>query len=146
MPKWLDLPPIWLIAMMALMYLAADLAPFPDHHGYWTGGVIIVLGVKVAIWAAISFRRQRTTIIPHQTPTALITGGPFQHSRNPIYLADLLVLIGWGCILGAALPFLAAPLFIWIINARFIKPEETRLAQAFGAPYAEYCAKVRRWI
>ena len=94
MPKWLDLPPIWLIAMMAAMYLIAGFATFPDYHGNWTGSALIALGVMIAIWAAISFRRQRTTIIPHQTPTSLITEGPFQFSRNPIYLADLLVLIG----------------------------------------------------
>lgn len=146
MPKWLDLPPIWLIALMALMYLIADFAPYPDHHGYWTGGILIALGVKIAIWAAISFRRQKTTIIPHQTPTVLITEGPFQYSRNPIYLADLLVLLGWGCIHGAALSFLAAPVFVLIINKRFINPEEARLAAEFGDAYSAYCAKVRRWV
>ena len=40
----------------------------------------------------------------------------------------------------------AAPVFVLIINARFIKPEEARLTAEFGDAYAEYCAKVRRWF
>ena len=147
MPKWLDLPPIWLIAMMALMYLDATMiAPWPGIPMPWLGGAIIAAGVVLAGWAALSFRAQNTTIIPHQAPSALITTGAFARSRNPIYLADAIVLIGWGLIWGAALPFVLVVFFIWIINVRFILPEEGRLAAAFGEEFTAYASSVRRWI
>ena len=147
MPKWLDLPPIWLIAMMALVYVDATMiAPWPNWPMPWLGAGVIAGGVLIAIWAAFSFRAAKTTIIPHQTPSALITTGAFAWSRNPIYLADVNVLIGWGLIFGAALAILVVVIFIWILSARFIGPEEERLAAAFGGEFEAYRSKVGRWF
>ena len=54
--------------------------------------------------AALSFLRARSTIVPHEQPAKLITGGLYRLSRNPIYLADLLLLGGlalvWGSVAG----------------------------------------------
>ena len=146
MPKWLDLPPIWLIAAMAGAYLIAGAIPMPGWPMPWLGGALIALGVGVAIWAAVSFRMARTTIIPHQAPSALITTGAFAHSRNPIYLADVIVLIGWCLIWGAALPIVLVPAFVWILTDRFIEPEEARLSAAFGDSFDDYRGATRRWI
>ena len=76
----------------------------------------------------------------------LIYGGAFAFSRNPIYLADLIVLVGWLMIWGAAAPFVLIPAFAWIINTRFIAPEEARLQAAFGEAFTAYAARTRRWI
>lgn len=147
MPKWLDLPPLWLILMMALVYVDATMiAPWPSFPMPWVGGAVMAAGVLLAGWAALSFRAAKTTIIPHQTASALITTGAFAYSRNPIYLADAIVLIGWVLIWGAALPMVIVILFILIINARFIRPEEQRLAEAFGDEFTAYASTVRRWI
>lgn len=147
MPKWLDLPPIWLIAMMALAYLGATMiAPWPNWPMPWLGGAAMAAGVALAGWAALSFRAAKTTIIPHQTASALITTGAFAHSRNPIYLADAIVLVGWGLIWGAAAAFVLVTLFVLIINARFIRPEERRLGEAFGDQFETYASSARRWI
>lgn len=147
MPKWLDLPPLWLIAMMALVYVDATMiAPWPNLPMPWIGGAVMAVGVGLAIWAALSFRAAKTTIVPHQAPSALITTGAFAYSRNPIYLADAIVLVGWTLIFGAALPFVIVILFILIINARFIRPEEQRLSEAFGDEFTVYASTVRRWI
>ncbi len=147
MPKWLDLPPIWLIVMMALAYFGATMiAPWPNWPAPWIGGAVMAAGVALAGWAALSFRAAKTTIIPHQAPSALISTGAFAQSRNPIYLADALVLFGWGLIWGAALSIVLVFIFIWIINVRFILPEERRLAAAFGDAFQAYASTVRRWI
>ena len=147
MPKWLDLPPIWLIAMMALVYVDATMiAPWPGWPMPWLGAAVMAAGVLIAIWAALSFRAAKTTIIPHQAPSALITTGAFAWSRNPIYLADVIVLIGWALIFGAALALLVVVIFIWVLTARFIAPEEERLTAAFGEEFIAYQAKVGRWF
>ncbi len=147
MPKWLDLPPLWLILMMALVSIDATMiAPWPGFPMPWLGGAVMVAGVLLAIWAALGFRQSKTTIIPHQTASALITTGAFAYSRNPIYLADAIVLIGWVMIFGAALPLVFVILFVLIINVRFIRPEERRLGEAFGDEFAAYASTVRRWI
>ena len=103
------------------------------------GGALIGL-------AAIEFARHRTTIVPHQTPQRMISSGVFAFSRNPIYLGDTLILAGlclrWEALAGIAL----VPAFVWIVTRRFIVPEELRLSREFGAAFAAYAARVRRWI
>ncbi|MEM8752089.1 MAG: isoprenylcysteine carboxylmethyltransferase family protein, partial [Pseudomonadota bacterium] len=66
--------------------------------------------------------------------------------RNPIYAADVAILIGWGVSLGAALPFLVVPAFAVVIQRRFILAEEARLEAAFGEAFRDYKTRVRRWI
>ncbi len=147
--KWIDLPPVWLAASMALMWGIAAAVPFPAITGpapLITGRGVIVAAVIVMIWAAITMRRHRTTIVPHLTPSALVTDGPFRFSRNPIYAADVLILIGWAVSLGALLPVLVIPVFATIITRRFILPEEAKLAEGFGPAFREWCATTRRWV
>ena len=148
MPKWLDLPPIWLIATMASVYAIAQMTgpSLSWPRPWWTAVAIMAMGGGLAVWAAISFRMAKTTIVPHRTPSALITSGAFSYSRNPIYLADVIVLIGWGALFGAVLPFVLVPIFIWIIQIRFIRPEETRLSAEFGEEFDAYKSRTRRWI
>ncbi len=57
-----------------------------------------------------------------------------------------MILLGWGLVLGAALPFLAIPVFGLVIEARFIRPEEARLQAAFPEAFAAWAARTRRWL
>jgi protein-S-isoprenylcysteine O-methyltransferase Ste14 len=76
----------------------------------------------------------------------LVQSGIFSRTRNPIYLGDTLVLVGlilnWNAVL--ALPLV--PIFVWVIERRFIIPEENRLRRKFRAEFARYSQKVRRWV
>jgi protein-S-isoprenylcysteine O-methyltransferase Ste14 len=94
----------------------------------------------------MEFRRHKTTIVPHETPARLITSGIFKRTRNPIYLGDALILAGlilrWEAVL--ALPLI--PVFVWVIEKRFIEPEENRMRRTFRADFARYCDKTRRWV
>lgn len=67
-------------------------------------------------------------------------------SRNPIYLGDVLLLSGlilrWDAVL--ALPI--NPVFLSILERRFIIPEENRLRSAFKVDFFNYCQLVRRRI
>ncbi|MEO1491557.1 MAG: isoprenylcysteine carboxylmethyltransferase family protein [Pseudomonadota bacterium] len=144
--KYLDYPPIWLIAFMALAWGISEFhAPFGSAF-LMTGAGIIFLGVALAIWAAVSFLMARTTIIPHRPPSALVDTGPFERMRNPIYLADLMILIGWSLAIGAPAALVLVPIFWWVLLKRFVLPEEARLEQHLGQPYLDYKSRVRRWI
>ncbi len=70
----------------------------------------------------------------------------FAISRNPIYLADLLLLAALAVWFGNALNIALLALFVWYINRYQIAPEERALAQLFGEAYAAYRARVRRWL
>ena len=145
-PKWIDVPPAWLVLFMGLAWFMGEVwAPLGETMRF-PGLVVVILGAGLAAWAAIHFRRAGTTIIPHQEPTALVSDGPFKFSRNPIYLADMLILFGWCLICGTiAGMILLGPLFI-VLERRFILPEEARLSAHLGEPYNQYRSKVRRWI
>jgi protein-S-isoprenylcysteine O-methyltransferase Ste14 len=142
----LDYPPVWLAAAMAGAYGIAQAETVLGNAGLWPGRVLIALGLGLVIWAAVAFRRARTTIIPHETPSALVETGPFRFSRNPIYLADLVILAGWCLALGTIMGLVLILPLAFILQRRFILPEEGRLATHLGPAYTEYRARVRRWI
>ena len=72
---------------------------------------------------------------PFEKPTALVTGGPFSLSRNPMYLSMVIVLVGCVVLLGTVWPFLVVPLFIRVITTRFIVHEERMMEDRFGEQY-----------
>ena len=147
--KWLDLPPIWLTGFLVAGWgIERWLPGLKMSLGLLRGlgGLLILIGMVLMVLAAFEMRRWRTTIIPHQQPSALVASGVFRFSRNPIYLGDALVLTGailwWGQPL--AIPLI--PIFVWVITSRFIKPEEARLRAGFGDDFAEWREMTRRWL
>jgi protein-S-isoprenylcysteine O-methyltransferase Ste14 len=150
MLKWLDLPPVWLAAALALAWVQARWWPLGlSFGGGWAdlaGGLLVGGGLVLIALAAAEFRRARTTIVPHRQPSAMITTGIYGRTRNPIYLADLMILAGlvlyWDAVPSLAL----VPLLLWVLERRFVVPEEDRLRRTFRAEFARYERKVRRWI
>lgn len=109
----------------------------------WTG---VALGGGLMLWAAFTIWRHHTTVNPYKGASELVTSGPFAFSRNPIYLADLVVYLGVMFLLGSLWPLVFAPLVWVIMRYGVIRYEEDHLRARFGAPYNDYCARVRRWI
>ena len=96
--------------------------------------------------AAMEMRKQRTTIVPHKEADSLVTSGIFKRTRNPIYLGDAAILAGLALRWDAVLALVLVPIFIWIIEKRFIIPEENMLRRKFRADFAHYEQKSRRWV
>jgi len=146
--KWLDMPPVWLIACLVAAWGLGVLLPSPAFGlwAVWAGPVLVIAGIVLTVLAVLEFRRAATTIVPGHDPSALITSGIFRYSRNPIYLADVAILSGlilyWNAL--AALPLVL--LFVWILRSRFIMHEERRLMQAFPVAFEEYKSATRRWL
>jgi protein-S-isoprenylcysteine O-methyltransferase Ste14 len=78
-------------------------------------------------------------------PTRIVTEGPYRLTRNPMYLAHLIFMLG-----------LAVTLRSWVALAilvlraiwfhRRVVADEARLAARFGAEYTDYAARVKRWL
>lgn len=96
--------------------------------------------------AVTEMRRQKTTILPHETPSRLVQSGIFTRSRNPIYLGDVMILAGLILYFDAVLSLPLIPIFTWILEKRFILKEEDRMRRIFRADWARYEQKVRRWL
>ena len=92
------------------------------------------------------FTRAGTDVIPFRDVTCLVTNGVYRYSRNPMYLGMAAVLLGCAVTVGAATALPIAPVFMAIIEARFIRPEEAMLRDLFPEEFPAYCRKVRRWI
>jgi protein-S-isoprenylcysteine O-methyltransferase Ste14 len=144
--QW-ESPPTWLLLMIALAALQARYLPMIDagRPGRIAGTVLIVGGLVIFTAALLQFRRHRTTVMPRETPVAMIDSGIYRLSRNPIYLADALFLAGAALWWDAA-SLLLVPLFVMIITRRFILGEESGLRAVFGAAFDRYAAQTRRWL
>ena len=110
------------------------------------GGVLFVLGFMIGIGAVTTFGRARTSPNPFVATTALVEGGPYRYSRNPMYVGMILMYAGGAVLVRATAALLALPLPVLAVHFGTILPEERYLAATFGAVYADYCARVRRWI
>ena len=110
------------------------------------GVMAIALGVGVLVWAWWLFRKSGTPTRPTHQATALVTAGPFRFSRNPMYLALVVMLLGIAVWVGSV-PMLIAPVgFFAFMSLVFIPYEERRLCETFGDAYISFTHRVRRWI
>lgn len=148
--RWIDMPPVWLAGFLFLAWVQATQVPMGLRLGDgwvdFAGGLLVGGGVLLIALAAMEFRRHKTTIVPHETPARLVTSGIFRRSRNPIYLGDTLILAGLILLWDAVLALPLIPVFVWVIEKRFIEPEENRMRRVFRADFARYCEKTRRWL
>lgn len=142
-------PPVYLLLTLLAMWAMHQWLPllqWISRPWSWAGLLPVALGLGTTITAALSFKRAGTPIVPFEKSTALVTGGLFRYSRNPMYLGMVLLLIGSGILFGSAGALLPIPLFVWIIAASFIRGEERFMEELFGAEYLAYKQKVRRWL
>lgn len=148
--KLLDVPPVWLALFVALAWVQSRYLSFGLDFGTgWAdllGGMLIGGGLLLMVLALSEFRRHATTVNPHGTPERLIQSGIFSRSRNPIYVGDTLILAGLVLRFDAVLALPLIPCFVWLLEKRFILPEEDRLRRLFRADFARYERKVRRWV
>ena len=112
------------------------------------GLLILVLGLALIIWAnytllqKISLEERE----PFHTPSALVLNGPFQFSRNPVYLSVIMMAFGLATLLGSLILFILPPIFFIIFHRFLIRWEEKKLEETFGEDYLEYKRHVRRWF
>ena len=75
----------------------------------------------------------------------LVTRGFFNHSRNPLYIGNLLILLGLLVIWNAPAAHLIGVPFFLIGYVAIVAAEEAFLRRKFGAAYDAYAARVPRW-
>jgi protein-S-isoprenylcysteine O-methyltransferase Ste14 len=109
--------------------------------------LLVLCGGAVALAGVLAFRRARTTVNPLRPDSAsqLVVAGIYRHTRNPMYLGMALWLLAWGLWLDVPPALLGVPAFVLYLNRFQIAPEERALQALFGADFAGYCARVRRW-
>ena len=118
---------------------------FPSEFISWVGVFFCLAGLLLLLWSLVSFGQSFRVGIDTENPDRLITSGVFAFSRNPIYVAFALILIGQFLIFSnwILLVYLAAG--IWLFHRQVLR-EEDYLKKHYGKEYVEYCNQVRRYL
>jgi len=143
------LPPVyWVIAAGLILFLdqliPAGISTGPVAWGL--GGCLIYIGVFLVVIPTVSFNVHNTSIFPFQRSTKLIETGPYAVTRNPMYLGMSIVLLGITIGLGNLFTAIVPITFLWVIQKRFVEPEELFLEKLFDDRYLSYKHRVRRWV
>lgn len=122
------------------------LAP-SDRSFDWLSLIPLGIGVALLLWCVREFYVSgRGTLAPWDPPPELVTTGLYRLSRNPMYVAVVLVLVGW------AIAFHSWALAIYALavaggfHLRVLLGEEPWLARTHGEKWARYKAVVPRWV
>ena len=144
-------PPFVALASMAVMWGISLLdvrLELPNFARLTACLALVAVALVFGIGGLRSFRRARTTTSPTKPGAAssLVSTGIYRITRNPMYVGLAFILIAWAIFLSSPWA-LAGPVVFMLYIGRFqIAPEERALAKLFGAEYASYKTRVRRWL
>jgi protein-S-isoprenylcysteine O-methyltransferase Ste14 len=141
-------PLIYLAGLVAgfSMEAAMPSASLPAAMRLGLGGALAVVGAALARSFFRALARAGTTISPYSSSSALVTTGPYRFSRNPGYLGMAMAYAGTALLAGALWPFASLVPTLLLIDRGVIRREERYLRRTFGADYANYRARTRRWL
>lgn len=144
-----DLPPIWWAGSIAIIYLAQWALPGWHIDEGWRdlpSRIVFYAALAIIGWSAVWFWRKKTPIEPHHTPKTLIVEGPYRLSRNPIYLALVMLTVSSAIGKGSIIGLLCAAVLWMILDRRFAAREEALLVDTFGEEAEAYLSQTRRWL
>ena len=121
--------------------------PFlPRRLARTLGPLLILGGFVVGLLGFREMRRAGTNVDPYEPATAVVTGGPYRFTRNPMYVGFTLMYVGISALANALLPILLLPAVQQLMRRGVIEREERYLERKFGEEYLQYKERVRRWI
>jgi protein-S-isoprenylcysteine O-methyltransferase Ste14 len=157
LPKW-AIPIFWaaivFVIQIVLPWGAARIGPRwgwtqQGAPGWWNllGLAVVFFGIGMYAWCLVfHYRSYRTAVRVGFTPPHIVTAGPYQISRNPMYVSGLFAWLGWAIFYGSPAVFAALVLLWAVFTLRVIPQEEEQLEALFGDEYREYKRSVRRWF
>ena len=118
---------------------------FHSEAAAWAGVLFCLVGLLMLLWSLVSFKQSFRIGIDTQHPDRLIVDGVFAISRNPIYVAFVMVLIGEFLIFPNAITLIYVVAATWLIHRQVLREEEY-LKRHYGRAYEQYCRRVRRYL
>lgn len=148
MPSRLYPPHYLLLSILSIVGIDSLLqVPFVSSTIALVGGLLFLLsGIVLAASAARLFSKAKTGIVPFSESTKLVVSGAYRFTRNPMYLGMFFCLIGVTLLVNNMLGLLVLLLFFFIIRQKFVLKEEVQMQETFGDDYAQFKARIRRWI
>jgi protein-S-isoprenylcysteine O-methyltransferase Ste14 len=109
--------------------------------GYMLAGLAIGFGAFLAGWAVLT-----AADLDIESPTGILTTGPYAFSRNPMYVGWTLINLGIALAANNLWILLSLPVVIFYTHKFVILKEEQFLEEEFGEPYQDYKSDVRRYL
>ena len=108
---------------------------------------VVGAGTVLLAWCVREFYvAGKGTLAPWSPPRHLVTSGPFRYSRNPIYIAMLVIIAGWALFFWSRALLIYLGVMFALFHVRTLLGEEPRLAREFGRDWNAYTQQVRRWL
>ena len=151
-PNTIPWPPIIVVCTIAIGIILDGIYDLGSPFGvigellFGLGIMVIVIAILIDISAMRTMRTAKTTIMPHRGSDHLVTKGVFSFSRNPIYLANAMLIFGLGLVFANYWLCLLMPLAAFATQKLAIEREEKHLETRFGGSFRSYKKKVNRWI
>ena len=151
------IPVVWgvivLVIMVLLPWAVSNIGPrfgWSQMSPTWwnlAGLVAVAFGLGLYAWCLVfHYQSYRAAVRLGFTPPELVVAGPYQISRNPMYVAGLFVWLGWVVFYGSPAVLVGLVLLWSAFTFRVIPYEEHQLEALFGDDYLAYKRTVRRWI
>ncbi|CAM2835699.1 isoprenylcysteine carboxylmethyltransferase family protein [Vibrio mytili] len=148
----LKIPPVAVFLLVTLiMYCVKEVTPgFMIHVPFddFVVSALVILSGFIGIAGVYEFRKVKTTVNPvkPEAASSVVNTSVFAYTRNPMYLALLLLIIALGLWWEHLSVIPCGILFVSYMNRYQIKPEERALERLFGDEYLKYKNRVHRWI
>jgi len=140
---FLALPGVVAFAVPASWLLAAGHTQLVQPLGL----VPLIVGCLALLWCVRDFYvRGKGTLAPWSPPANLVVVGLYRYTRNPMYVAVTLILVGWAVSFGLPGLYVYAGIVALAFHLRVVFGEEPWLARKHGAQWHEYARRVPRWF
>jgi protein-S-isoprenylcysteine O-methyltransferase Ste14 len=137
---WLPLP----IAAALLLVPGSPAAPLDTTSSMWAGVPIVAAGELLRVWAVHHIGVISRTRSDRLGP--LVDTGPFSIVRNPLYLGNILLWVGFAVSAGILWLVPVIVLLLAVEYHAIVRWEEQLLAARIGTAYGDYARRVPRWL
>jgi len=142
-------PPFIFLGGLLLGWALESIEPIDGLDSPWRW---IALGVGVLVFVLLDppamgrFRRAGTELPPFRPTSAIVTGGPYRYTRNPMYIGMTVLYVGLALGFDLVWALILLPAILIVIRFYVVAREERYLEGKFGDEYLAYKRRVRRWV
>lgn len=147
-PGWIRPPRIYLAAIVIgfFCHLFLRVSILRYFIAAPIGTLLTLVAVLLYVSATRTFKAAGTPVPGNQPATTIVSVGPYQYTRNPIYLSLTLFHLGIAFLINSVAVVLTLLPALGLMAFVVIPREERNLEERFPSEYASYRASVRRWL